>query len=134
MPDISANSYIFVDEGRYYPLHNIYYIKGGCVEFLKALAALLMSDFVRNQLNNLTNRMNGGYPRWQSQYVKKLRVPTLSIIPKQLLDKLILCYENFDIKGINDCTSDILKNEKMVYQENPRPRKKVQPQLSFDFV
>lgn len=134
LPDISANSYIFVDEGRYYPLHNIYYIKGGCVEFLKALAALLMSDFVRNQLNNLTNRMNGGYPRWQSQYVKKLRVPTLSIIPKQLLDKLILCYENFDIKGINDCTSDILKNEKMVYQENPRPRKKVQPQLSFDFV
>ena len=82
LPDMSGNAFVFVDEGQYYPLHNIYYIKGRTLKYLKVLAALLMSDFVRNQLASVTNKMNGGFARWQTQHLRKLRLPDIQVIPK----------------------------------------------------
>ena len=72
LPDMSGNSYIFVDDGEFYPLHNIYYITGDSNIKLYILAAILMSDFAKNQLAAITNKMNGGFLRWQSQYLKKI--------------------------------------------------------------
>ena len=113
LPDISGNSYIFVDSGNYYPQHNIYYILGNGEKQLRILAALLMSDFVRLQLDNLTNHMNGGFARWQSQYLRKIRIPTLSNIPDSIADNLLKCYEDRNVDGINYFTSEIVSNEKM---------------------
>lgn len=113
LPDISGNSYIFVDSGNYYPQHNIYYILGNGEKQHRILAALLMSDFVRLQLDNLTNHMNGGFARWQSQYLRKIRIPTLSNIPDSIADNLLKCYEDRNVDGINYFTSEIVSNEKM---------------------
>lgn len=71
LPDISGNSLLFIDEGRFYPLHNIYYITGEDIHQLKFLCSILMSDFVRKQIQRLSNNMNGGYARWQSQNLRK---------------------------------------------------------------
>lgn len=111
LPDISGNSYVFVDEGNYYPQHNIYYITGNEMRQLKILAAILMSEFVRKQLDNLTNHMNGGYARWQSQYLRKLHIPNIEHIPSELADSLLKCYEDNDVSGINDYIVRILSNE-----------------------
>lgn len=111
LPDITGNSYVFVDEGKYYPQHNIYYIVGQDIRQLKMLAAILMSDFVRRQLDNLTTHMNGGYARWQSQYLRKLRIPHLNAISHELADDLLNCYEERDLAGINVCISKILSDE-----------------------
>lgn len=112
LPDISGNKYVFIDKGQYYPTHNIYYITGNDSRSLRILSAFLMSDFVRSQLSSLTNHMNGGYARWQSQYLRKLRIPTICHIPYYLADKLLKCYETRDIGGINCYTERILHHEK----------------------
>ena len=108
LPDISGNDYIFVDKGEYYPQHNIYYITGGKGNELELLAALLMSDYVRTQLNNVTNKMNGGYARWQSQHLRKLHIPTIAGINNLLAIKLLECYHNNNIEGINYYTREII--------------------------
>ena len=131
LPDISGNTYVFVDEGEYYPQHNIYYITGGTKQQLQLLAALLMSDFVRTQLNNVTNKMNGGYARWQSQYLRKLHIPNVSAICNSLASTLLDCYQQKNIAGINYYTQEIIE------QENARPVKRKFPvqnrQLTLDF-
>ena len=81
LPDISGNQYIFIDKGEYYPHHNLYYISHDEISKLNLLAGILMSNFVRNQLEELGNKMNGGYPRWQSQNLKKLRIPVIDAMP-----------------------------------------------------
>lgn len=131
LPDISGNTFVFVDEGRYYPQHNIYYITGGTKEQLQLLAALLMSDFVRTQLNNVTNKMNGGYARWQSQHLRKLHIPNVSEISTSLASTLLDCYQQKNIAGINYYTQEIID------QENARPARRRAPvrskQLTLDF-
>ncbi len=101
LPDISGNKYIFIDEGNYYPHHNLYYITGDSLPRLKVLASILLSDFVRLQLSNIGNKMNGGYPRWQSQYLKKLRIPKINSLPEEFINELILSYDNLDLDRIN---------------------------------
>jgi len=101
LPDISGNTYIFIDEGNYYPHHNLYYITGVSYEKLKVLAAILMSDFVRNQLLEIGNNMNGGYPRWQSQNLRKLRIPILNSFPEHISRNIINAYEQKDVEIIN---------------------------------
>lgn len=102
LPDMSGNTYVFVDKGEYYPLHNIYYIIGASSTLLRLLAAFLMSDFVRNQLLAVTNKMNGGFPRWQSQHLRKLRLPKLNAIPSDEVQKMLALYENRNISSLNE--------------------------------
>ena len=74
--------------------------------------------------------MNGGYARWQSQYLRKLRIPVISAISDNLSDKILKYYENKDIEGINNCVDEILSNE----CDNKDKRVKKQPkQLVFSF-
>ena len=101
LPDISGNTYIFVDDGGFYPLHNIYYITGRSAVQLRLLAALLMSDFTRNQLASVTNKMNGGFSRWQSQHLRKLRLPALNTLSSEDVQDILLSYERKEIASIN---------------------------------
>ena len=101
LPDMSGNKYIFIDEGNYYPLHNLYYITGRSLRELKLLSAFLISDEIRKQIRNITNNMNGGFPRWQSQYLRKLRVPDISQITEEESNMLISSYEQRDYQMIN---------------------------------
>lgn len=129
LPDISANSYVFVDRGNYYPSHNIYYIisKHGDNEQLSLLAAILMSDAVKEQLLNLSNKMNGGFPRWQSQVLRKLRIPYICDINKTIRNKLLLAYQNFDLSTINNIVSELF-NSPTTYSKH---KKKTYNQLSL---
>ncbi len=108
LPDISGNSYIFTDDGNYYPQHNIYYVTGRTLRDLKVLAALLMSNSIRHQLESLTNHMNGGLARWQSQYLKKIRIPSIDNINPSLSESILECYEKKDLAGVNSIASEII--------------------------
>ena len=101
LPDMSGNTFVFVDDGAFYPLHNIYYIVGRSSIQLRLLAAFLMSDFIRNQLAAVTNAMNGGFSRWQSQHLRKLRLPNLNSIPANDVQNLLAHYERKEISSIN---------------------------------
>lgn len=111
LPDISGNTYIFVDNGQYYPQHNLYYITGRGERPLRILAAILMSDHIRSQLDSMTNHMNGGYARWQSQYLRKLRIPRVSSISTDMASDLLEAYGNRDYKSINRLTDEIVRTQ-----------------------
>ena len=101
LPDMSGNTFVFVDDGKYYPLHNIYYITGNSTMQLRLLAAFLMSDMVRSQLAAVTNQMNGGFSRWQSQHLRKLRLPDITKIPSDEVEQLLSLYETRDLAKLN---------------------------------
>jgi hypothetical protein len=101
LPDMTGNTSIFIDKGEFYPHHNLYYITGNNKKQLTLLAALLMSDFVKDQLLEFGNKMNGGYARWQSQNLKKLQIPIIDSIPPATVIRLINAYENHNIAEIN---------------------------------
>jgi len=101
LPDITGNTLIHIDEGNYYPHHNLYYITGKDIHALELLAAILMSNFVREQLSEMGNKMNGGYPRWQSQNIKKLKVPYLDSIPEDIATSIRTAYRDQDLDSIN---------------------------------
>ena len=108
LPDMSGNSFIFVDDGNYYPLHNIYYITGRSSTELRILAALLMSKFVRDQLAAITNNMNGGFPRWQSQHLRKLQIPLIESITSDNRQEILFYYNHNDIAGLNQLIDTII--------------------------
>ena len=101
LPDIAGLNRLIIDEGHYYPHHNLYYITGKSVSELKILACILMSDFIREQLSQIGICMNGGLPRFQAQILKKLRIPNISTL--NYLDKLELieAYDDVDYGIIN---------------------------------
>lgn len=130
LPDISANTRIFIDKGRFYPAHNIYYITSQTqsIESLLILAALLMSDFVRKQVSDLSTKMSGGFPRWQSQVLKKLRIPDIDKIPPVYKNQLVCAYRAFNITDINHTVEQIIKAPRVLHE------RRVAKQLSlFDF-
>jgi hypothetical protein len=98
---MTGNTSIFIDKGEFYPHHNLYYITGKNKIQLTLLAAVLMSDFVKDQLLEFGNKMNGGYARWQSQNLKKLQIPIIDSIPKDTVFRLINAYENHNVAEIN---------------------------------
>lgn len=110
LPDISGNSFLFVDKGEFYPQHNLYYITGRDERYMRLLAALLMSNVIRSQLYNMANHMNGGYARWQSQYLKKLRIPLLSALSTDAVSDLLVAYDKRDYLSINRIVEDIVQD------------------------
>lgn len=111
LPDISGNRFIHVDDGNYYPHHNLYYIIGGTYRQMCILASILMSDFVYKQLLYIGNKMKGGYPRWQSQNIRKLRIPLLNAMPESLQESLLEAYKNNDLNKINSIvTTETIEN------------------------
>lgn len=130
IPDISGNSLLFIDEGHFYPLHNIYYITGKDIEQQKILCAILMSNFVKEQMNSFSNNMNGGYARWQSQNLRKLRIPYINGISPDLLALLKEGYDKKNFKIINECMTTLTTN--MAQRGKVKALNKPQ-QLAFTF-
>lgn len=102
LPDISRNRFIHVDKGNFYPHHNLYYIVGGTYVEMCLIASILMSDFVYQQLLTIGNKMNGGYPRWQSQNLRKLVIPVINSISESDKKSLLTAYREKDFSKINE--------------------------------
>lgn len=127
LPDISKNNNIFLDTGKYYPNHNIYFITSADIQELRVLGAFLMSDFVRSQLSRLSNKMNGGYVRWQSQYLRKIKIPVIQQLPIEIVGKLERLFEEKNIPEINN-TINFIINTEWIRRNKP----KNSSQLLFD--
>ena len=141
LPDMSGNRYIFVDEGQFYPLHNLYYVTGHSVRKLKILSAVLMSDIIRQQIGSITNNMNGGFPRWQSQYLRKLKVPDLMSMDTTSEDQLIQSYDERNIEAVNRQVCALYKNScthqnrrNITLRRQAKKREESQLELAFDFA
>ncbi|MFI3287443.1 MAG: Eco57I restriction-modification methylase domain-containing protein [Rikenellaceae bacterium] len=108
LPDIATSRFLQIDEGKFYPHHNLYYIKSDCIYKLKILCSILMSDFVYNQLVALSSSMNGGYPRWQSQNIKRLKIPNFIKWDSSIKEDIINLYDKKDIASLNTLINSTL--------------------------
>jgi adenine-specific DNA-methyltransferase len=101
LPDLTGNKFLFIDEGNYYPHHNVYYITAENISSLKILGSILMSDFIKYQMSQIGIRMNGGLPRFQSQVLKQLKIPNIRQLSPSDKAELIKAYDNQNMDNIN---------------------------------
>ncbi|MDE6109589.1 MAG: Eco57I restriction-modification methylase domain-containing protein [Muribaculaceae bacterium] len=130
LPDISGNDVVFIDYGLYYPAHNIYFIIGNTLRELTILSAILMSKFVRSQIEGISNKMNGGLPRWQSQSIKRIKIPLIAAISPEICNELICAYNKRNIAEIDTIVKEVVNRQS--HREKIRSKSKV-PQSLFDY-
>lgn len=74
--------------------------------------------------------MNGGYPRWQSQYLRKLLMPDINAIEEDLANRLLSAYHRFDLNGLNEAVDTIVSRPRQKSLRKHVPEQ----QLEFDFA
>jgi adenine-specific DNA-methyltransferase len=79
LPDIKAASHPVLDDGRYYPHHNLYFVTSDEWD-LEVLGGLLLSDVANLFVGAYCVKMRGGCYRFQAQYVRRIRVPELQAV------------------------------------------------------
>lgn len=136
LPDLTGNKFLFIDDGNYYPHHNIYYVTADDISYLKILASILMSDFIKHQMSQIGIRMNGGLPRFQSQVLKQLKIPNIKMFNASDIDKLIKAYDRQNLEETNQiinqyCTHQRLEDMASEVFVN-RQLKLTQTTLEFD--
>lgn len=74
VPDIKGEAVFVLDEGCFYPHHNLYFVTSDEWE-LPALRTVLRSSLSVMIVAAYCTRMAGGFLRFQAQYLRRLRVP-----------------------------------------------------------
>jgi hypothetical protein len=77
IPDIKGEPTVVLDEGRFYPHHNLYFVTSDEWE-LPALATVLRSSIAVLFVSSYCVRMSGGFLRFQAQYLRRIHVPRWS--------------------------------------------------------
>lgn len=88
VPDIKGEATFVLDEGHYYPHHNLYYITAETWD-LRALRSVLRSSVSVMTVATYCTRMAGGFLRFQAQYLRRIRVPRWEQVPGALRSQLI---------------------------------------------
>lgn len=95
LPDIKAASHPVLDEGRFYPHHNLYFVVSDAWD-LEVLGGLLLSDVANLFVGTYCVKMRGGCYRFQAQYVRRIRVPAQSSLPKAVEKRLRTAFRDRD--------------------------------------
>jgi hypothetical protein len=87
VPDIKGEGVFVIDDGRYYPHHNLYYITSDEWD-LRALQTVLRSSLTLMVVATYCTRMAGGFLRFQAQYLRRIRLPHWRHVDETLRTRL----------------------------------------------
>lgn len=87
VPDIKGEAAFVLDEGRYYPHHNLYFVTSTQWD-LRALQTVLRSSLALMIVATYCTRMAGGFLRFQAQYLRRIRLPLWTNVPRDLRSDL----------------------------------------------
>ena len=87
IPDIKGGAVVAYDEGELYPHHNLYVVTSDAWD-IRALQTVLRSRIAEFQVAAYCVRMRGGYLRFQAQYLRRIRLPLWSDVPRTLRERL----------------------------------------------
>ena len=87
IPDIKAAAHPVLDEGGFYPHHNLYYVVSEAWD-LEVLGGLLLSGIADLFVGAYCVKMRGGTYRFQAQYLRKIRVPEPGEVPAAAAQQL----------------------------------------------
>jgi len=74
LPDLKAAAHPVLEDGDYYPHHNLYFVVSQGWD-LEVLGGLLLSGVANLFVGTYCVRMRGGCYPFQAQYVRRIRVP-----------------------------------------------------------
>ena len=96
IPDIKGTAHVVYEGGGFYPHHNLYFVTSS--EWpLRVLQAVLMSGIATLFVSAYSTEMRGGFLRFQAQYLRRIRLPQWSGLPKALRESLISTVEAGDV-------------------------------------
>ncbi len=104
IPDIKGEPMVVLDEGKYYPHHNLYYIVASDWE-LAPLATVLRSSLAVLFVSSYCVRMNGGFLRFQAQYLRRIRIPSWASLGEREREALRLASTSLDLERIDDAVA-----------------------------
>jgi hypothetical protein len=96
-PDIKLMSRPVYEPGGFYPHHNLYFIVSEDWP-LEVLGGLLLSQFADLFIRTYAVKMRGSTPRFQAQYLRRIRVPTLDSIGPEERKALSEAFEDRDVE------------------------------------
>lgn len=96
LQDMKTNINPVLDPGGCYPHHNLYYVISGVWE-MEVLGGLLMSRISQAFIEAYGVRMRGGTLRFQSQYLKRIRVPDPNRLDEQIKKALRVAFRERDV-------------------------------------
>lgn len=98
LPDIKAVAHPVLDDGRYYPHHNLYFVASDSWD-LEVLGGLLLSDIANLFVGAYCVKMRGGCYRFQAQYVRRIRVPRQDRVRAADRRALVRAFRDRDISA-----------------------------------
>lgn len=100
IPDIKGSANVVLDEGNYYPHHNLYFITSSEWD-IRALQTILLSSVTQAFIATYSLKMRGDCLRFQSQYLRRLRLPLWNDVDPSLQRRLIAAAKNRDSAEID---------------------------------
>lgn len=97
LPDIKAEIHPVLDPGGIYPHHNLYWVASEQWN-PEVLGGLLLSGVAQMFIECYAVKMRGGYLRFQAQYLRRIRVPHLDLVPKRTARELERSFAGRDIE------------------------------------
>lgn len=97
IPDIKAAIHPVLDPGGLYPHHNLYWVASEQWN-PEVLGGLLLSGVAQMFIECYAVKMRGGYLRFQAQYLRRIRVPRLDLIPKRTARELERSFAARDVE------------------------------------
>lgn len=95
LPDMKAAAHPVLDDGAFYPHHNLCYVVSDVWD-PHVLGGLLLSDIANLFVGAYCVRMRGGTLRFQAQYLRRIRVPDPSTIPRCAKKDLAMAFDTRD--------------------------------------
>ena len=95
LPDMKATAHPVLDEGGFYPHHNLYYVVSDAWD-PEVLGGLLLSDIANLFVGAYCVRMRGGTFRFQAQYLRRIRVPDPQSISRRTARALAQAFDARD--------------------------------------
>lgn len=87
IPDIKGSAHVVYEGGEFYPHHNLYFVLSQEWD-LRALQAVLLSNVAYQFVAAYSTMMQGGFLRFQAQYLRRIRLPMWSSVPEVMRDRL----------------------------------------------
>ena len=95
--DMKASIQPVLDLGHFYPHHNLYWVVSDKWD-LEVLGGLLLSKVAQMFVECYSTRVRGGTLRFQSQYLRQIRVPDQDNLSKELKQNLAQAFRDRNVE------------------------------------
>ncbi|MCK6574878.1 Eco57I restriction-modification methylase domain-containing protein [Myxococcota bacterium] len=107
-PEMKATAHPVLDEGGYYPHHNLYAVTSDVWD-LETLGGLLLSDLANLFIGAYCVRMRGGTMRFQAQYLRRIRLPLPDAVTTTQARELGRAFRQRDVGLATAVVAEVLK-------------------------